>query len=401
MRTWGRKPILSWLALGTACLLLFGYRILPLDNGAIFLWAWLCVPAALSAFRTGRGFLLSLAAILACLALAEGGLALQRSLFSRTEIYRTTAPYGRPDPALGWSAVPGARALVTKTDFRGTDIFREVGYFFDRKGRRTGPGRPASGKEHALVFGGSFAFGHGLDWPKSLSARLEGLSPGRYQAYCYALDAYGPGQMKEQLAGGADFGDVAQKSGLACYWFIPHHLARNVLLYDLPTMIQTWSRSIYYGLDHDGRLTGPVLIQDDPKAHRVVRWFHRGMRFSPLFQYLWSIVQPRIFVSPKKAAEITARLIIRAAQSYHERFQGRFVVIMTPQILWQGRGFPIPEQAMKQFKARLIQAGVEILVISEQKEENILFNQADRDGHPSAAYYDIVAREVLKWAAGK
>ena len=398
MKTRGKTLLYVWLILGAAYLLLAGFKAVPLDNGGVVLWAWVCVLAALWAFRTGRGFLLSLAALAGCLTLAEGGLALQRSLFSQTEIYRTTAPYVRPDPVLGWSAVPGARALVTKTNAQGVDIFREVGYFFDQKGRRTGPERPSSGREHVLVFGGSFAFGHGLDWSKSLAARLEDLSQGRYQSYCYALDAYGPGQVKEQLGGGADFSDITQPGGLACYWFIPHHLARNVLLYDLPTMIHTWSRSIYYGLDQEGRLTGPVKIPDDPRAHRMVQLYHRAVRFSPLFQYLWSVLQPRPFVSTDQAAEITARLIIRAARSYRQRFKGRFVVIMTPQIVWQGRGFPIPKQTMARFKARLIEAKVEILTIPEQKEGDILFNQADRDGHPSAAYYDIVAREVLKWA---
>ena len=386
------------MALGPVYLLLAGARIIPPDNGAVLLWAWLCFLAALIAFRTGRGLLLTLAALSACLALAEAGLGLKRSLFSSREIYTTTEPYVRPDPVLGWSAIPGARARVTKTNAQGVDIFKDVGYFFDSKGRRTGPGRPSGGREHVLVFGGSFAFGHGLPWSASLAARLEALSQGRYQAFCYALDAYGPGQMKEQLAGGADFGDVPRQGGLACYWFIPHHLARNALLHDLPTMIQTWSRSIYYSLDKEGRLAGPVRIGEDPRAHRATRLFHRAVRFSPLFQYLWSILRPRPFVSTGEAAEITARLIIRAAQSYHEKFQGRFVVIMSPQILWRGRGFPIPERTMARFKSLLTRAGVEILTIPHQEEGRILFHQADRDGHPSAAYYDIVAREVLRWA---
>ncbi len=165
--------------------------------------------AALLAFSTGL-----------CLAFAEMFFFLIGQSGLRT---RARPVYYQADANLGYSARPGAVSEVK--EYHGAQLVYDVAYHFDPDGLRHIPRAVQGGPCTVAFFGGSFAFGHGLDDDQTVPYYFLKAARGSYRGFNFAFGGYGPHQMLRAIETGR-VSRVVKRPDLVIYEAISDHVRR-------------------------------------------------------------------------------------------------------------------------------------------------------------------------------
>lgn len=126
------------------------------------------------------------------------------------------AQLSQSDPVVGWSPVPGATVQRSSPDF-------DVTYTIDGVGARLVPGADAvANRPLAVILGGSFTFGHGVEDSEPYPAVLQRLWPDM-ELRNRAANGWGPGQVMLSLKR-----DLAESDRvrLGVYGWLPFHNLR-------------------------------------------------------------------------------------------------------------------------------------------------------------------------------
>lgn len=132
----------------------------------------------------------------------------------------------RYDPYLGYR--PTANVTTTGTMTYGEEHVYTATYSFDEYSRRVTPDPypDRTGDTALLVFGGSFAFGSGVEDDETMAYRLAERLPD-LNVYNYAYGGWGVQQMLALLEQ-PDFADqVNERAARAVYVYIPAHVGRT------------------------------------------------------------------------------------------------------------------------------------------------------------------------------
>lgn len=381
------------LALAFICLAA-GMSFPAFTNAALYTWPLVGIAAGVLALDRRSNLLLSLAALLLCMFIAEAGAALYElspvGHIHEAEYVRS-GKIRNSDPLLRSRLIPSSSATETKI-FDQTDVaYKDVAYSIDEKSRRVTVGVADTADQHALFLGCSFTFGTGVQQEETLPSRFQGIVGDRFKVYNYGEGGYGPSQTLLLLQRDELFSDVYPKNGIAIYSFIEDHLNRCTP-HSLGKFVGSFINSPLYRLDTQGALIGPYKFDEDERLARYVRLYKVARRSSPLFRVLdrlWEFT----YTSTSDSYDIAAGILVAASQEYKKQFDGEFYVLIWPRVT-------VSNEHLEQFVDTLIKNGIRCIRVPE------LPDKADArihhlDHHPSAAEYAWVARHVADVLPGE
>ncbi|MDD9952982.1 MAG: hypothetical protein OXR66_01455 [Candidatus Woesearchaeota archaeon] len=217
------------------------------------------------------------------------------------------------DEHLGYTLHKNAAHTATLAREDGS-ICYNVTYTTDEHGRRIVP--QTEGEQHLLIFGGSVAYGQGLQDQDTLQYHLARHLPAIVSNY--AVHGYGPSHALAQIDAGVPASDAA------LFFFIPAHVNRvvgNTLawwLYDSP----------YYYLVNDELRRDGSFRTGRPVRTRVYErflWVKERSNFLQVANVnlpLWAT---------KDDVEVTAAVLAAAKVSYEAQTNGTFIVVFHPE----------------------------------------------------------------------
>ena len=213
---------------------------------------------------------------------------------------------GRFDPVEGWSYRPGFSVVDT---IRGRAIamsFDSLGIRVEAPGRQTDLAAPS-----VLFIGGSFTFGHGVEYDESFVGRLAVRDHLPYQAVNLGVQGYGTDQALLALEKYYPrFSDVRA----VVYTFICDHVRRNAV--DDRRLL--FPRDKFLGTKPAFRLTPDGRLEERAFPHRYDG--QPPVRLWALGEVLWTRHGPRA------KPDLTLALV-RAMKRYTEAHGSRFILV--------------------------------------------------------------------------
>lgn len=274
---------------------------------------------------------------------------------------------------------PRANSRCRSNAKYGNETVYDVVYTIDTHSRRETPllnSRPPD--KFALLFGGSFSFGEGLSDNETMAAQLTRFAPG-YRAYNFGFFGYGPQQMLENLKNSAISEEIQEKTGLAVYTFIDHHI--SVAIGSLYVSLNEGQNVPYYALSGNGDLVKKGhFFADRPFLTTLYLILSKSRIVSCLGTDLPWIRERHI--------RVTAKIIEESREVFRQRFgSDDFYYIVYPGSKFGGRLIPYLEKA-----------GITCLDYTE------LFNPSDPDyyikhdlhHHPNAYAFHLVMKKFAK-----
>lgn len=204
--------------------------------------------------------------------------------------------------------------------FKDKDTIYNVRYTTDSLSRRISNCQSENPHSFALFFGGSFAFGEGLENHNTLPCMFEQTVQG-FQSYNYSFSGYGTQQMYAQLKHLPIRSQLNQKNGIAIYVFISDHIYR--VIGDDRTLL--WGASFPYYELSEGKLQRKATLAEQSENYPLIRFFNK----SRILRY-YNIDLKQIFLK-KKALKTTAALIEESAKLFHGQFENSdFYLLIYP-----------------------------------------------------------------------
>lgn len=281
------------------------------------LWAAACFGAArgsagsaLAAVWFNAGFaFLAFGSVEAWLAFGGSGAA---------DTYHYSKPLTRPDDVLGYA--PNADTTLTATKRHGDEVVYEVRYSFDENGHRVTP--PAAADSECVVFfGGSFAFGMGVEDAESMPWQVVEHSGGRLHAVNLGFNGYGAHQMLAAIEAGLLDEVPGCEPRAAIYLALVAHTSRAVGL-------SPWDRhGPRYVRNGDGRVHRAGHFDDGIWRGKVLPRLHQ----SEIFSRLLSRTPDRStnYVVTPEEVDLYVAIVAAAARRFEAAHPGaRFHVLL-------------------------------------------------------------------------
>jgi hypothetical protein len=349
---------------------------------------WFGTIAGLAAFRFRRlRFLVAISSTLLFLGALEVAAHFNESMIAPPpKVYSYTG-----EPPLGWMAEHGlvgyafmgpARLWASAT--KGDEIlFDSVFYSIDPLSRRT-CNFVSEPPQHALFFGGSFAFGEGLSNAQMIACQFQTASGNEYQGYNYGMMGWGASQTFNQLGVDELFEDIQQRSGIAVFCFIGDHIYRTT--WNIGTAAE-YPEYPFFRLSDGDDLVGPFKARDQLYLQIAANAFGFMRGYSPIFR---TMAKPSMFriESDEDAVKTTARVLGAARLRYRNRFDGEFIVLLWP----RSRLDPVLEE---RFVQELTALGVPVIHVPELPGKSTDAFLHPKDHHPSSKEITWVARSLF------
>lgn len=288
-----------------------------------------------------------------------------------------TETLAQDDELLGYKAKPNAQvSAIKKSDGK---IVYDVTYSIDEYSRRISPVKnPELGTNSILFFGGSFAFGEGVNDNETMPFHVSELAP-HYRPYNYGFCGYGPQQMLAKLQDDEIIKEVKVDEGhkMLIYTFLDAHIGRAIG--DMHS--SSWTHHTpYYVIDDD---EGLVRKGDFTSGRPIVTFLYRRIARSQLVKY-FGVNHPRI---NDDHIRITARIIEESRNAFREKFNSNdFYVLIYPGSRYGQRMIPYFESA-----------GIRYLDYSDLIDPTKkAFHLGESDHHPTAQAHKAVAARLVK-----
>lgn len=250
-------------------------------------------------------------------------------------------------------------------------------------GETTGEDSPGS-KEHLIVFGGSSAYGEGLNDSETLQYFLSQKLTD-YSVLNYAVHGYGPNHMLALFESGDLTNEIRERKGIALYFFIDNHIERVLGSTRIPWAFYhpSWS-SPYYYLDDQG-----VLVRD--RSFATSRPF-----ISELYKKYLSLKSKSSLLSvldihfpvrtTEKHLKLATEIFLKSKRLYQEQFDGELYVVFHPCSKKTDRSKKIKDMFKKK--------GIQTLDYTDFdcSPEFLL----EEDLHPNAKLNEILADKIIK-----
>jgi hypothetical protein len=289
--------------------------------------------------------------------------------------------YLRYDDIVGPKGAPNVRVRSFKK--RDGQLIYDATYGTDDCGRRVthdpAPGRKR--EQFIAFFGCSYTFGEGLEDGETLPSQVADLAPA-YRVYNYGCSGYGPQQMLAKLETGQLLREIAERSGIFIYVFIPHHVRRAIGSMRVATK---WGRTFpNYVLDANGNLVRDGdFVTGRPHLARVYT------RLSNIDTLRFFGIDVPLFIT-KKHLDFTTRILKQAKRLAERQFENtRFYVLLYPDP-------PEGEMSAKRMVPFLQQAGIDYLDFTELLDVRQPEFRIKGDDHPTGLTHQEVASELVR-----
>lgn len=288
--------------------------------------------------------------------------------------------YLRYDDVVGPKGAPNVRVRSVKR-VDGSVIY-DATYTTDEFGRRSAYASPPVGKKEFLAFFGcSYTFGEGLADDETLPWQVAALAP-EYRVYNYGCSGYGPQQMLAKLESGEFAREVAEKSGVIVYVFIPHHVRRAIGSMRVATK---WGRTFpNYVIDPEGG----VIRNGNFTTGRptLTRWYNF---LGGIDTFRFFGVDFPLFIKGRHL-DFAARIVRRAEEVFDSNFaNSRFRILLYP-------GSAQSEMSGKAIIPYLRERGIEYLDFTSLVDMRQAGFTIKGDDHPSPAAHKKVAEALVK-----
>ncbi len=272
-------------------------------------------------------------------------------------------------------------SVLTATKMNGQDTVYHVRYTIDGLNRRTTPDKDESKGKFALFFGGSVAYGYGIQDDETLPYQFQQKLKD-YNAYNYANSGWGPQGMLARMEWRDLSEQVSEKDGLLVYVFLWSHIRRAIG--DLITY-SDWGWTMPYYTMEDNKLVRkgnfangrffPSRIYELVYHSNIVKYFNLNFPIG----------------TSRAHMELTVEIFLKSRELYQKTFgTERFVIIIHP-----GDWDFINDDDKKLFKEILAERGLEFYDYSDvvvlNHETSII-----GDGHPNAVAYDQITDLMIR-----
>lgn len=298
---------------------------------------------ALARNKVLAGVALSVASIALTLTIIDGATRLFVTLAPASSLIRTYAnDYTSFHPAMGAVPTPSLASPSSRVTTSGEVIY-DVTYTFDEHGHRKTPGgRPAS--PTYLFFGGSFAFGEGVEDDETFEARFSEAAGFRNAVVNFAWHGWGPHHMLRKIEQSLVRDAVSGSVETAFYLFIPDHINRV-------GGIHKWTHATpRYRLESDGTAKAAGLFGDD--------WLQA--KRDGLTGLVAQGVYRNMVMSVEKRQALTVAVVKQAERLLAEEFGAKFVLLhWDSDIHWE-----LANGDKAEFERLLGTAGIDVVNVS-------------------------------------
>lgn len=283
----------------------------------------------------------------------------------------------RHDPVRGFTIRSNCVASVTKRV--GTNVIYQAAYTIDGFSRRAIPvTRSELPSDRCVIFfGGSYAFGEGVDDDETLPARVAARA-GRWRVYNYGRPGYGPQHMLDELSSELLSRAVKERRAKAVYIFLHEHINRTV---GTPRVAGRFGRRFpWYEYDRET----DVLSRKGSFADRPGR--PAAPSSVELVDYFRDFHGE---LTSRDDAGLATRVIEEAKKLFEQRFDSQgFYVLLFP-----GRQGGHTDYVAEHLRA----SGVAVLdyrdVLKGDVDHDDFF--FPHDGHPKPAAYGVLADRLF------
>ena len=288
----------------------------------------------------------------------------------------------QPDQRMGYRNIPNVRVSAKK--YNSKTIGFTCTYTIDEYGRRLVPNADSSSRDKfILFFGGSFAFGTGLNDDETLAARIAEQNP-EYMPYVFATQGYGPSHVFLQVTDDTYFEGITQKEGVAVYVFMDGHMNRLV---GRSRLVTHFGKDFPYLVLEDDY---PVFKGSFTEARPLITIFYRWFERAETFRFMNgrghnNEIQFPLRLMTNENKRLFARVVAASGDAVSERYPAcKFYVVFYP-----GAGFSSGLIPLLQVE------GVNVLDYSELfpgPEENYKLPE----GHPNQHAITLLATRLAK-----
>jgi len=277
------------------------------------------------------------------------------------------------DDLLGYKPKPNSR--VTSVMKIPGQVLYDIHYTTDAFSRRLTPTFPVEGRDRfALFFGGSFAFGEGVEDDETVPFYF-GEAVGRYRPYNYAYSGYGPQMTLAKLEAGDLSREVTENNGVLIYVFTNNHVNRAVGT----LFVYEWGWMMPYYQFQDGRFVRKGNFTTDRPVTSKIYAFLSRLQIRRYFNLDFPLLRDSHY-------DLTGKMLHQAQKAFKKQFpQGRFAVLIYPGAAFGYRLLP-----------SLKEAGVEYFDYTDLVDLTDLRYHIFYDDHPTPLTHRIVARELAK-----
>lgn len=282
---------------------------------------------------------------------------------------------------LGYRPRPDSLHRMTKR-LEGEVVY-DMTYAFDAHSRRVVPVAGQDERERFIaLFGGSFAFGEGVNDDETLAYHLAVRAPA-HSVYNFGYSGYGPQHALVQLSDPGVAEEIPQRPGIGLYLFIPSHVRRAV---GSMRVVTTWGRHFpCFELDDDGALVhlgsfknarpGRTPLYGLVSREQILRFFEADVPLRVTEAHL----------------ELTARILSKARDAFVERFgpESRFYILLYP-------AHPSDEFGARRILGALEREDLDVLSLLEVldlEDEGLLI---PHDLHPAPEAHARVAAAIVE-----
>jgi hypothetical protein len=280
---------------------------------------------------------------------------------------------------LGYAPVPGrANRFVMAA---GTETLFDVTYTIEADGLRARPPEPTPPAEGTvLLFGCSFAYGHGLPDEATIGWRLEERLGGRLRVLPFAFSGWGPHQMLANLESGRVAALAKAPVRAALYLALSDHPVRvaGEMLHD--------RHGPRYVANPDGTVTRAGAFGDDRG-----RLFRMRMKRHLSRTYLGRLLAERL-APPRPDVPLFAAVVDQARRRVAEAWPDASFTVL----LWDD-----PPGATDAMEAALKERGLRVLRVGDllpdlRTAPGSLKIHDPAEGHPNAAAADGIAAALAE-----
>ncbi|MGI9304390.1 MAG: hypothetical protein ACR2RB_17045 [Gammaproteobacteria bacterium] len=374
------------MATGVFFFLALKYLVAP------WIWAFVSVVLLIAALAFGakkRGtkiILCNVVALPLALSIAESYLYLSAPEEKiKTGTYVTDG-YSKEHERLGYAPMPGIERTLKVT--RGDEVVYDVTYAIDDNGLRRTPTSNDASIMCLLFFGGSFAFGEGLDDDETLPYFVGRELNGEYRISNFGFHGYGPHQMLSAIQTGL-VGDVANgcQEIAAVYSAIPAHVARAV-------GHSSWDKhGPRYVLEKEALVYKGHFDAGKAPSGYIEKKIERQLRKSLLFR--------RVLYGRKSATDKDLMTFVAIIEKSHDllrensNFSKFLVLFWDPHNLSSGDDKDTSKKLMQQFSNRDFEHYLVGDILDGYKDDRGRYSISAHDAHPNAQANQLLAKYLV------
>ena len=380
------------MACGAACLFA-AYQLINGDFLTIYTACFVIVAIAIPVLSSMwlKNAFLSLATLLFVLAFAElvlsfaepGAVASERQSASYTKGY--SQPLRENGGALGYRPYPDREVRSWKTF--GNEKLYDVVYTIDADGYRQVPGfgDPEEAGAPVVFFGGSFAFGEGVNDDETLAYFFAAATDWRYPVRNLGFSGYGPHQMLRSLELGTlrDLG--YSRVDITIYEAVPDHARRAAGGAWWDPVGPRYALHDAGGVQYEGRFTNvpDAFIKPYYRYLQVVKVARR----SRVVDWTANLLFGAVAVDPDANVRLMVEIVNTAARIMEQDYGASFVVLF-----WDDE---TEESAL--LLEGLASANIVTIKVSDLIPPAELADyQIPNDAHPTAAANQRIAQGLVE-----